>query len=54
MSGEPLTYWGLREIIRPRENKALVLVPGLHDFRRAFAKECLRNGVVVVLAEATV
>lgn len=40
-----LTYWGLREIIRRRARRADVSTPGLHDFRRAFALQCLRNGV---------
>ena len=47
VTGDSLTYWGLREVIRRRAKKALVPVPGLHDFRRAFALECLRNGVDV-------
>jgi site-specific recombinase XerD len=42
--GERLTYWGLRQIIRRRAEKAGVEVPSLHDFRRYFALECLRSG----------
>jgi integrase/recombinase XerD len=40
-----LTYGGLREIIRRRAKRVNVPIPGLHDFRRAFALQCLRNGV---------
>ena len=46
-SEERLTYWGLRQIVRRRAEKAGVDVPSLHDFRRAFALECLRNGMDV-------
>jgi len=46
-NGCRLTYWGVREIIRRRANKANVPNPGLHDFRRAFALQCLRNGMDV-------
>lgn len=46
-SRERLTYWGLRQIIRRLASVSNVPVPGLHDFRRAFALECLRNGVDV-------
>ena len=42
---DPISYWGFREIIHRRANKAQVPVPGIHDFRRAFALECLRNGM---------
>lgn len=41
--GERLTYWGLNEIIRRRAKAAKVEKPGLHDFRRAFALNFLRN-----------
>jgi len=46
-TGTRLTYWGLRQIIRRRANTANITTPGLHDFRRAFALQCLRNGVDV-------
>jgi integrase/recombinase XerD len=46
-SGTRITYWGLREIIRRRAIRANVPNPGLHDFRRAFALQCLRNGMDV-------
>lgn len=39
-----LTYWGLNQIIRRRAKIAGVPKPGLHDFRRAFALNFLRNG----------
>jgi hypothetical protein len=42
--GEGLTYWGLNEVIRRRAKAAKVKKPGLHDFRRAFALNFLRNG----------
>ena len=45
--GTRISYWGLREIIRRRANWANVLKPRLHDFRRAFALQCLRNGMDV-------
>lgn len=41
-SGERLTYWGLREIIRRRSAQAKVKPPTLHSFRRAFALSMLR------------
>jgi len=41
---ERLTYWGLNEIVRRRSKAAGVKKPGLHDFRRAFALNFLRNG----------
>jgi integrase/recombinase XerC/integrase/recombinase XerD len=44
---EPLTYWGLREIIRRRSQTAKVETPSLHSFRRAFAINMLRAGVDV-------
>jgi len=44
-SGERLTYWGLREIIRQRAVSAKVDNPSLHSFRRAFALNMLRTGV---------
>jgi site-specific recombinase XerD len=42
--GERLSYWGLNEIIKRRAKAAGVEKPGLHDFRRAFALNYLRNG----------
>ena len=44
-SGERLTYEGLNQILRRRAQYAEVKKPGLHDFRRAFALNCLRNGM---------
>jgi integrase/recombinase XerD len=38
-----LTYSGLREIIRRRARGASIDEPGIHDFRRCFAIEFLRN-----------
>ena len=44
-SGERLTYWGLRQIIRRRAAQAGTPEPGLHDFRRAFCLSQLQAGV---------
>jgi len=44
VKGERLAYWGLRQIIRRRAEKAGVPVPSLHSFGRAFALYALRNG----------
>lgn len=43
--GERLTYWGLRQVMRRRAEAAHIPEPSLHSFRRAFALNCLRNGV---------
>jgi site-specific recombinase XerD len=43
--GERLTYWGLRQIIRRRAERAGVKEPPLHSFRRAFAINMLRAGM---------
>jgi integrase/recombinase XerD len=45
--GTPLRYEGLRDIIRRRADRAGVPPPTLHSFRRAFALNCLRNGMDV-------
>lgn len=39
-----LTYWGINQIIRRRAKEADIEKPSLHDFRRAFALNFLRNG----------
>lgn len=44
-SGERLTYWGLRQIVRRRAVSAKVDTLSLHSFRRAFALNMLRAGV---------
>lgn len=46
-SGTPLTYAGLRQIMRRRARYARVRAPSLHSFRRYFAITCLRNGMDV-------
>jgi integrase len=46
-SGEQLTYFGLREVIRRRAKKAKIKTPSIHSFRRAFAINMLRAGVDV-------
>jgi len=47
-SGRRLTYWGLREIVRRRANKAGTATPSLHIFRRAFELLSLRSGADLV------
>jgi len=42
--GEPLTRAGVRQLIRRRAARAGVQEPGMHEFRRAFALNYLRNG----------
>jgi site-specific recombinase XerD len=39
-----LTYWGINQIIRRRAKDSNIEKPSLHDFRRAFALNFLRNG----------
>lgn len=46
--GNRLTITGLREILRRRARSANVAVPTPHSFRRAFAINCLRNGMDLV------
>ena len=46
-SGQPLSYTGLRDIVRRRARDAGVPAPTLHAFRRAFALAMLRNGADV-------
>lgn len=43
-----LTNSGLRQIIRRRAVDANIPTPGLHDFRRCFALQCLRNGMDLI------
>ena len=43
--GYRFTYPGLREVIRRIAKRAGIKTPGLHDFRRAFALNMLRNRV---------
>lgn len=47
VGSERLSYYGLREIIRRRAKDARVEVPGIHDFRRAFALSMLQSGTDV-------
>lgn len=42
--GERWQYVGLREMIKRRAFLTGVVPPRIHDFRRGFALECLRNG----------
>lgn len=44
-NGTRLTYWGLNLMLKRRSAKAHVDKPELHAFRRAFALNCLRNGM---------
>jgi site-specific recombinase XerD len=46
-NGQRLTNAGLRSIVQKRAKLIGIPEPGLHDFRRCFAIECLRNGVDV-------
>ena len=46
--GNPLTYAGLRQILRRCAKRAGVKEPGAHDFRRAFCLAMLRQGVDLV------
>jgi integrase/recombinase XerD len=43
-NGEWLSADGLRQMVRRRAVEAGVEEPGLHDFRRTFALQSLRNG----------
>lgn len=43
-TGERIAYNGLVSVVRDLARKAGVPRPGLHDFRRAFALNMLRNG----------
>jgi integrase/recombinase XerD len=45
-----LTYDGLRQIIKRRSIDAGVPIPGLHDFRRAFTLNFIRNGGGILTA----
>jgi len=45
---ERLTPAGLRQVIRRRSLQANIPDPQVHDFRRTFAIECLRNGVDLI------
>lgn len=46
--GTPLTKSGIRQIVARRAQQAGVPEPGLHEFRRAFAINSLRNGMDVI------
>ncbi len=46
--GERLTYWGLRQILRRRAEKAGVPAPSAHAFRRLFALQSLESGLDVL------
>jgi site-specific recombinase XerD len=43
--GEHLSYWGLKDMMKRRADKAGVETPKIHAFRRWFALTCLRNGM---------
>ncbi len=47
-TGTRLTAAGLRQIIRRRAEAAGIPTPEIHDFRRAFALQSLRNGINLV------
>lgn len=44
-AGTRMTPKGLEQMVKNRAGKAGIQRPGLHDFRRAFALECLRAGM---------
>jgi site-specific recombinase XerD len=46
--GQRLTAAGLRQVVRRRAEQAHINEPQLHDFRRTFAIECLRNKMDLV------
>ena len=47
-SGERLTPSGLRQVLRRRAGLAGIPAPQIHDFRRAFALQALRNGANLI------
>jgi len=49
---ERFTVQGLRRMIEKRAGQAGVKVPGLHDFRRCFALNCLRSGMDLLTLQA--
>lgn len=48
VNGSRLNYWGLRQVVRRRAERAGVPAPSLHSFRRAFAILSLRSGADLV------
>lgn len=46
--GSPITKAGIRHIVARRAKQAGLPEPGLHEFRRAFAINSLRNGMDVI------
>jgi site-specific recombinase XerD len=48
LTGKRLTKSGIRQILARRAKKAGIKEPGLHEFRRAFAINYLRNGGDVI------
>lgn len=46
--GTPLTKSGIRHLVKRRAAQAGLPEPGLHEFRRAFAINSLRNGMDVI------
>jgi len=43
-----LTYWGLRQVLRRRAEKAGIPAPSAHAFRRLFALQSLKSGLDVL------
>jgi site-specific recombinase XerD len=43
--GEPMTYWGLKSMMKYRADLAGVRTPEVHAFRRWFALTCLKSGM---------
>ncbi|MBA3075213.1 MAG: tyrosine-type recombinase/integrase [Anaerolineae bacterium] len=48
---EPLTYWGLKSMVKRRAKIVNVPPPEIHSFRRWFALTCLRSGMDVYSAQ---
>ncbi len=46
--GRRLAMSGIRQVVRRRAQQAGIPEPGMHAFRRAFAINCLRNGMDVI------
>lgn len=50
--GTRLSYWGLRQMLRRRADRAEVTAPSAHAFRRAACLALLRNGADVFTVQA--
>lgn len=52
LEGKRLSYWGLRQLLRRRAERAGVKPPGAHAFRRAACLAMLRSGADVFTVQA--